>query len=281
MSLSAKLLAGVPPFGLGIYGRDSIERGPWSWRSYNAERTGDVREQFFAGGGGWLWAGPASMRPDVWQRGVDDLEALAVELGASGIIVDPEGGWPQISRAERERQGRAFGERCAAASVRVGMTSYPLWPARRAFVEGAGGKVWGTPQIYGISVRTPDQIARAWDDWTGLFGAGKLIPSIAAWRDPRSDLLQSAEGYADYLSRIPHACGAIAFDTGNRSSDPNRTSIPSFMRDALAGYHPGGSAIGTVIYAARAVLARPEGAIMIGVLALIVGAVVLVSTGVV
>lgn len=195
-------LAGLPPRGVGFYDPRARRRGEgWSFLAVAPSR---------AGAGDWIFVGPDDTTPERWRATLDRMLAAVGPLTA-GIIVDPEGGWPQLGAAERATQlaelGRAL--RAAALRTRVIVTSHGGFPIA-TLAPHLGRLVIGSPQLYYDGPTN----ARTWERWRRAFGR-RLIPSIAGPRGIASPPAQwsTPEGYAAYLDTIPRDVpGVIVWD---------------------------------------------------------------------
>lgn len=257
MNLSAQILAGDPPSGLGPFLRDSYVPGPWNyvlvnaWRSDAQQLAATARA---AGLGVWLYGTPEHFTPSTWRASLTFLLTRIDALSADGGIVDAEDGW-QGADVEARAMGQAMHD--SAPNYRLGFTSVPSWGPLPAFCAAAGESVFGVIQIYGASVPGPldaGTVRAWWSRWAALFGA-RLIPAIAGW--VANPLQQTAEGYRAYLDMIPSAPGAMVWlELG---------IMPSQIVAALPGYHPGGSTIGTLAQSALVFVARPAGLVTLAV----------------
>lgn len=271
MSLSAQILAGDPPSGLGPFLRDAYVPGPWNYVLINAWR-GDASALAAtaraAGLGVWLYGTPDHFRPSSWREGLAYLLNRIDSLHADGGIVDAEDGWSGQD-AEATAMGAAM--RTASSSARLGFTSIPTWGPLHAFCAAAGESVFGVIQMYGHSLPGPidaGTIRAWWSRWAALFGA-RLIPAIAGW--VANPLQQTAEGYAQYLAMLPAAPGAMVWlEVG---------VMPSQIVAGLRNYQPGGSTIGTLAQGALVFIARPAGLVTLGVVVAAVLAVCFVIWG--
>lgn len=266
------LTYGLPPSGLGVYGRARIPAGPWSWVAvigHSAAYASQAAEVRSLGLPLWLWAFPSHSGPVTWRDGLDLLVRRARETGAVGIIVDPETGWRELPRDRRIAEMRAYGAALAdiaRSGLRVGATSHAFVPDIETLVDAAGDGVWWSPQIYSQS-DGPGHDAAAFQRWYDVFaGAGmRRIPSIAGWVPDREPSLGTPAGFAAYLAALPKASGAIVF--------PGGSTVPGHMLAALQGYHPGGSVLGTAALEAGAIVSRLAFLATLGGVLLIVGAV--------
>lgn len=256
MNFLALLFAGVPPKGKGLYARETVEPGDWDFiainhtRSDRATQAAEVRRR---GARLWLYSTPETWQPETWRETLTNILARARELGAVGIIANPESEW---GTADAAPLGTALAE--AADEFQVVCASYPNWHGLARFAEAAGRKVSGSVEIYGNSSMDPEVFASWYAAWHSAFG-GRVCLSIAGW--PTNEAMSDAEGFRAYLASLPKSGGAIVWDaTGD---------APTYITDALATYQPGGSAVGTAALAGSAALRAP------GIQALIVlGAIV-------
>lgn len=272
MNLAALAMRGMPPSGKGAFCRDLVGEVQDTGAQFAAVNVGraDALDQARELGGAWLYSTPGSWRPDTWQEGLQrilQVSRRAEEQGITihGILADPEGGWPAVSASVRDREALRMGEalRAIANGMRVGLTTYPMWPAREAFHAGAGDALFYAPQIYGRTRQDPD-ILRGWYAiWTALAGPQHCIPAIAGWG--ASPLHRTARGYREYLAMLPPAGGYIAWLPAGQ--------VPEHIAEALRSYEPGGSTAGTMLYQLRAALLRPA---VLGI-AVAIGAVILIA----
>lgn len=234
---------GLPPTGRGIYARaQSVD---WlagfdfvALHRARRDTPQKARDLMARGVSVWLYSTPAEWAPGAWQAELQIIGDMALNLGVAGIIADPENGWPSVSRAVRDREASALGAGLAelAMSTRVGVTSYPAFPARRQIAAACEGRVWGSPQIYDKGY-SAERIFAFYSDWLALFGDARVIPSISAWPSSRSgsastSRLRTREGFRAYLTQfVPPAVGAIGWPTQN--------AAPYFKQEILA-WHPGG-----------------------------------------
>lgn len=253
MNVGALALAGVPPHGLGAFARDVIEPDPFRFIAINAGRS-DVAQQAAAvraaGRELWLYQTPGAFTPANWRATLARLRVLVPQLGAVGYIADFEDLWPGLSRSSRQRDLAAAGAELAgdATNMRVGFTSYPLFPDLEVLAAAAGAGVFGVPQIYHGAHAS--SFAAWWAHWQDRFTNN--IPAIAAWAADGTQ--QTAEGYRAYLRALPHASGAIVWQGTGR--------LPSYIRRELASYEPGGSLVGTITQCLEAWVVRPMGAVL-------------------
>lgn len=252
MSATAIIMGGVPPASLGVYGRAVVLGAPFRWRAVNASRA-DVATQVAQarayGGGVWLWSGPESFSPRAWRGTLARILSLCESLGCDGIIVDPESEWPALTTAARASELIAFGAalRDASTRVRVGITSYPMFPGIDVLAREAGSRVWGSPQIYGRTSLNAADFDSWYARWTDIFGAARVIPSVAGWESVPA--LGTADGFRAYLASVPRAGGAIVW--------PPQRELAPHIAAALADYSPGGNPVGTAAAVAFSVAARP------------------------
>jgi hypothetical protein len=265
MSAAAQILGGVPPAGLGLYIRDAIDPRIGRFVALNAARS-DLRAQATVararGQEVWLYSMPSEWRPGVWRDSIASIGERARAIGAVGVIADPENGWPELSATVRRRELAELGAAlaAAAASTRVGVTSYPMLPDLRSLADGCGTRVFGSPQLYGRTATDAPTLRGWYDRWRDAGFGPRLVPSIAAWAS--SSQLETPEGYRRYLDALPRAGGAI----GWRATGPMQRHIAA----ALASYEPGGSAAGTAALAAAAGLGSPWIAGLVVLLAVVV-----------
>jgi hypothetical protein len=263
------LARAVPPFGVGIYARDTIETyRRWAfvavnaWRSDAPSQAAQARE---LGASVWLYGTPERWGPGrEWREGLVRIRAVAASIpGVEGIIADPETDWPALGQRERYAEAAALGAalRETARSMRVGVTSYPAWPGLDALAAACAGDVWASPQIYGRTSQDPRAFEQWFARWTERFGAGRVIPSIAGWAS--SPALATDEGYRRYLAAIPRAPGVIVWDTAG-------SGTPEHIRRALATYEPG-----SAVDVAHALAVHPP--VIVGVLLAVAAVAVLVS----
>lgn len=260
MNILATLNRGAPPIGLGMFMRASFVDGPWSWVAILGSASNYAHEAGAARAAGkqvWLYAMPASFKPDTWRDGLAMLLARAQEVGAEGIIVDPETDWPNMPSPARVDQAQAFGAalRDAAEVTRVGITSYPAFGPLFQIASAAGDACFGVPQLYGQpGAFTQSEIDAQWSRWRQAFGM-RLIPAFAAWQPTDHPELGDAGVYAAYLDRLPRAGGAIGWTAG---------PIPVNQMNAIARWSPGGNVAFTLALGALSWAGRPTGAVAIG-----------------
>lgn len=210
--MSTHALRGVPPVGLGLYTRDRVEPGPWRWRVVDPRiRGGALVREAQRSGPVWLFAFPDSWEPRTWRETLARLVASARELGAEGVLCNPEAGWGGSSVAERQAFGAALRE--ASKVTRIGVVTIPGWPALEVVAREAGRGVWWSPEFYSQSV-TEEQVRGWWSRWRRIVG-GRMIPTIGAFLPPRDTdgTLATAEGYRRYLESIPLAGGVAVWPT--------------------------------------------------------------------
>lgn len=245
-------LRGVPPFGLGAFDRGSegVPGAPYTWRAIYADASTTARDatQSKRLGSTWLFLMPDAWRDDTWRASLNRIITKCNALGCDGIIVNPE----QYMTIE---SANAFGQALSDASedVRIGLVTIPAFSRLSQLAAKAGGKIWATYEAYGRTARGAETFAAWHSRFEDLFGAGRVIPSIAGWvpETPLGRELASGEGYKKYLEEIPKACGAAAWTTSN--------TIPRHMRAPLSEYSPGGSEVGTLLYSLQALAVSPAG----------------------
>lgn len=266
MNLLALVQSGFPPIGNGLYVRSTVRGLPAArWHAVLAWRR-DAEEQVEALGAKWMWGGVDHFRPGRWEAGLRFLADKARATGCEGIIVDPENGWPDIPRAERRSQLTAFGRALSdtALDLRVGITSYPLFPDLDILASAAGDGCWGSIQLYGRSsyvarttTRTEAMVmGQWWQRWADAFGS-RLIPSVAVWD---SGYLHTSARYQEYLSALPKAHGSIGWLAG---------TPPAHIRAGFESYNAGGSALGTVAIAIANWVGRPAGIAVVAIIAVV------------
>ncbi len=212
----------IPPRGHGIYGRG---QSPEYLRGFTfvvqmsmaSGAVGQLRSDLprrvavlkAAGRGVYLSGGPAHWTPDTYLITAPVLERAARDLGADGIVADPEAGWASASPAHVTGLARVL-QHVRRAGLSVGVTSIPLWPRRALLAHQLEGAAWGSPQVYlpdAAAHRPPAREVLA--QWRELFGAA--VPSVALWAGP-GDELTSPELYAAYLRQLPQtSAGAIGW----------------------------------------------------------------------
>lgn len=250
----------LPPSGRGVYARDQgvdwLAR--FSWVALNASRSdapAKARELIARGVRVWFYSTPERWRPHVWPAEVVRLRDLVRATGAQGFIADPETGWPELSSAERAAEARALGAALRGAGVRVGVTSYPLWPARRELAAALDGAAWASPQLY--RDRGASTLAAWFRDWQALFGADRVIPGVALWANDDFRGADAADRYRAYLESMPRAVGSVAWTT---------SSTPAHMLTAYLETSPAGSAVGRVALEARAILTSKAGLVALALI---------------
>lgn len=269
MSLAAVALAGLPPFGLGLFAREAVEPAPrWDFVAVNGMRS-DARAQVDVvramGATPWLYTTPEHWQPSTWRATLTRFEALARELDVPRIIANPESEW--ATSPATIAQARAFGAALGALAqtMRVGVVSYPSWPALDEVSAAAGRGVWGSVEIYGRSSQDAEAFASWFARWQAAWG-GRVILSIAGWPAAPDGSMGTAEGYAAYLGRLPHAAGAIVWDAAG--------AMPGYIVDGLERYHPGGSSGGTAAAAGALVATHPPAIVALIVIVALVAALV-------
>lgn len=265
--LAAVALRGMPPTGRGVYLRDrfGIARAMGAdFVCANAAHPNAI-DHLRSAGGGWLYTMPSRWTPTAWRDGLAHILRVAqaardAGVPVHGIIADPENEWPQLSRTRKESEARELGLalRAKADTLRIGVTTYPMFPAREPLVAALGDAAFYSPQLYHDgdrdTVTNPDVIASWYGIWTSLAGASHCIPSIAGYPSPRNTALQSPGPYRDYLASMPPSGGFIAWTQAGPT--------PTWMANALRTAEPGGSAFETFLAQARNFAFRP---VVIGV----------------
>lgn len=273
MDIIAVLARGVPPIGRGYYARSHAMRGPYAFAIVNATRSdyAAVAAQCRSYGQQvWLYMTPEKWHPDNWVASLLEISGKRRAIGCTGFIADAETRWGALAREERRRLLGNFGRALAAEAdnCRVGFTSFPDFPDLDALAHAAGDAIFGSPQVYGQDPQNRASVfAGWWARWRALFGP-RLLLSFALWPPEDNTRMQSLDGYTEYLSHLPHACGAAGWTTG----DP-----PNYMLAQLPSYEPGGSAAGTILAAFEAGALRPVTAIATAIVVLLVVAIFVVK----
>lgn len=255
----ALMFAGMPPIGRGAYVQATVPDGPFrfyvlnAWRADLAEHVATVRAR---GAEVWLYGGPGRWTVDAWRASLAFIAQKAREVGTTGIVVNPEAGSPDGEEA------RAFGRAVAALSLdhRVGLAFTPFFHGLPEMAETVGDAVWSAVEVYSQGDGPGNDAAafRTWFERSRRYFGPRAILSIAGWVPDGEPVLGTPEGYRDYLQKLPHVAGAIAWTTGQ---------LPRHQRAALESWEPGGSATGTAALAALAFMARPAFAALLSGLA--------------
>lgn len=267
MNLGALIATALPPLGKGIFLRDRDEPrvhvGFVVVNAWHAERASIAAAARTRGAEVWVYGGPSHFRPENWRESLVYIERVARELGAVGVIADPENGWPSLGAAERRRELRALGEALAAlaADFRVGVSFFPGLPDIGALAEGCAGRVFAVVQVYGRDAFT----ATAFAGWVGrakrYFGEWSVSMAIAGW--PARTAMETREGFELYLSMLPAVPSVIVWDEAG-------AEVPRYIADALNAYEPGGSALGSLALGAGSALLRPAGLVVASLVVLVV-----------
>lgn len=272
MNVAALIATALPPLGKGIFLRERDEPRVNvgfvvvnAWHARRAQIAADARAR---GADVWVYGGPEHWLPSTWRESIGYIERVARELGAVGIIADPENEWPQLGAAERRRELRALGEALArlAEDYRVGVSFYPSLPDLGALAEGCAGRVFAVVQVYGRGAFT----ATAFAGWVArakrYFGEWSVAMAIAGWA--ANDEMGTREGFDRYLSMLPHVPSVVVWDAAG-------AEVPRYIADALNAYEPGGSVAGSLALGAGSALFRPAGLVVASlvILAVIVSAI--------
>lgn len=260
------LAGNLPPGGRGVYARSqSVDwLATFDFVCLVATR-GDTRtkaRQLVARGRPvWLYDMPSEWTPshDI-AAVVARFEALARDVGATGCIADLEAGWPQ---ADIE-PARAALAASVARGFRWGVTSYPELRERLRPLSALD--VWFSPQMYNQSGAT----AAAYQKWLDVFGARRVIPSIALWRGaPGLGTDDHFKAYFAGLGSLASARGAIAWTT-DATDEVADASIVAMFRD----YAPWHDVVTRALLWLAAYIPTPVG--IATIVALVVAAVVAV-----
>lgn len=257
MTLYSTIERGAPPIGLGLFLRADYVDGPWSWVAVQgaASNYAHVAAQAKAAGKRvWIYAMPASFTPQAWRDGLAMLLVRGAEIGADGIIVDPENGWSASDNQALSAFGAALQD--AATQTRVGITSFPSWGPLAGLAQAAGDACFGIPQIYGQQgAFTQSEIDAQWSRWRTSFGT-RLIPAFAMWVPADHEEMADPATYNAYLTRLPAAGGAIGWMSG---------PIPVHMLAAVRDHFGGLGAMLTFgALGAISWVGRPAGAVTVG-----------------
>lgn len=244
MNPAALLMAGVPPSGLGLFARDTVEQGRFAFIAINhkrSDRAAQAAEVRRRGATLWLYSTPEHWQPDTWEATLREIVAACRELGAVGFFANPESEW---GSADAGPLGAALA--AAASDFRVVVVSYPDWHGLARCAQAAGRVVSGCVEIYGRASNDPEVWARWLASWSEAWG-GRVMLAIAGW--PATDAMSDSAGFRSYLSRLPKVGGAIVWDASGDS--------PTYIEDALNEYQPGGSQAGTLALATSAAMRAP------------------------
>lgn len=212
-------LIGVPPVGLGVYGRGQRLAAPFRF-SVDLVAHRSLRPDFYFVGVDGMRIGSAGIGGVIAQ--CDAAIAACDADGASGVIIDPETTYSQA-------QAIALGQWVAARgrTHRIGVTSFLSWGGLDALMAQCGGLCFGSPQLY-YEQTTNDA---GWSRWRHLFG-GRLIPSVAGYIVGQQEraaidrqLRGTAAAYRAHIAGMPAlAPGVIVW--------PN-WPMPQYMTDVL------------------------------------------------
>lgn len=250
MNVTAELLAGVPPFGRGVFGRASLSSedlasvGFCSVNMNRADRAQQAAAWKSAGKQIWVSSGPDDWMPATWRASLERAERVATELGAVGVIADPE--WPDGVGASADATALGQALRALSSRTRVGVTSFPLFPFLDELGRACGDRVFGVVQIYGRTIVDGNVFASWFARWQRHFGARMAI-AVAGWTS--SSLIATPALYSAYLRALPRSMCWMAW--------PGQTGIEASKRAIFARSEPGGSALGTLAYAGAAFMGRP------------------------
>lgn len=202
--VAALAIAGKPPTGLMLIDRNR-DHPPGPWFSHAPYfNSGRVRP------GDWAFIGVDSMRPENWRTSLAHALDVANSKLASGVLVNPEAGWPTAPASDWNALRSAL--ELAAARTRIGVVSHVGWPIER--LGSLGGLAWGSPELFFSVENTRAGNAHAWERWRSVFGF-RLVPCITTrggMLHPRTfSPREQWSSYEDYLASIPHASGAVLF----------------------------------------------------------------------
>jgi len=199
------------PTGLGIFTRTYV--GPeYTWHVIPYERSNAramVEKALQAGSEAWLFGGPSRFEPNTWRASLTTMVARARTWGATGVMIDAEGGWSGSSSAEARAMGQAV-RRLTDSGLRVAFTSYPSWPKLAAFAEAAGTDVVYVIQIYGRSATGAAAFAGWLRSWVNVVG-DRVVIAFAGWNS-REEYAVPAQ-FAEYLESLPPASAYVAWTT--------------------------------------------------------------------
>lgn len=147
----------------------------------------------------WLFDHPSEWVPSKAAGTLAALTARAQQLGLSGVVVDTETAnqWASAGRAF----ALSFAEAMRRAPVPILWTTVPAWPYWRDFAEATrGGKVYASPQIYGVASTSAIGTPAARADWLGRWRAvwgSRVVPSIAGWG---RDVVSQGDYFAEFAA---------------------------------------------------------------------------------
>lgn len=159
----------------------------------------------------WLFEMPSKWVPAQAVATLDHLTRRVRALGLSGVVVDTE------TAAQWSSAGRAFAlgfaQLMAASPVPILWTTVPAWPYWREFAEATkGARVYASPQIYGVlansSLKTPAARADWLRRWREVWGAARVVPSIAGWG-------RDEFGQGQYFAEFAGEAAVAIWNTGS------------------------------------------------------------------
>ena len=204
------------PSGFGVYVRDvpilAPEGAAWGHACINARRR-DRMELAAAmraqSGELWTYSTPEQWTPSGWRAELELVKRAAREMGARGIIANPEAGWAGQARAAGEL-GAALAA-TAAEGLGVTVTSFPAWGPLAQLVAAAGPSVAGQVQIYGRTAMDAAAFQRWLTRWTTAWGADRTGMAIAGWAH---DGVRTQSQFRSYLAMLPRpSSGSVSLWT--------------------------------------------------------------------
>ena len=185
-----------------------------------------------------LWSGPTSWSPSRWRGTADLLERRALEVGAWGVIADPED-WQNPRVDSSERWGNAglgeignLGDRLALMRRRglhVYVTSFPSWggaEGRRVLAQRSGAG--GMPQVY--SPASPATLLGRADMFRDF---RSVVPILAAWN--RGDWTPRTRAQTAAYYDLFAGYGAMGFWTGYGQRTTESSGFADAIRQAQSG----------------------------------------------
>jgi hypothetical protein len=172
------------------------------------EHTADARRRGITP---YLWLGPSHWTPAEWRTTLPFIERRAREVGARGIGVDIENGWPGLGGAERRAIFRELGRelgRIVDSGLEVIVTSFPSLPDIEVLAAAAPGKLQGNAQVYGISAQDEASFERWVAKWRVAFGEERTSLSFAAEPWGRNAWLGQPGAFSSYLHSLPGGVSA-------------------------------------------------------------------------
>lgn len=238
----ADVVASSIPRGAGVFSRAQSKEwlAQWDFVILNGVRNdAEEKARFLVSRNVpfWLYSGPFQWLPEgvrstiggarSWKQELPRIAQQARDTGARGFVADPENGWPDLSPRERDVQADELRRSLLdnATGLSVGLTSYPLFPARRTIAQAAGDRIFGMPQLYAKG-RPPEAIRQWHREWSQLFR--DVVPAVSAWVS--DDSISDLEGYRAYLSSIPASPGLAGWTTGEG---------PAWMMSAFKEFESG------------------------------------------